>query len=438
MKKKSFCPAIKTLLIAGLAVTSLAFNAMAQNTDTHWAPSDILDDGNGPYAYFGEDLNWDSGVVPGYTNVNGGIVRVMVSQADGFHVTCVITNDVELNQIMIGAGNGGDVVVTNGANVKTGLGTYGGGIEWTGVGFPDGPSTLNIGPGARFTCGDHLWIGQGTGNEGTVIVNGGTLEVHGQLGAGWNGTGGTNYVTIANGGKILLNTWAGQTLGNGSSVGIMNLASNNCFVIVTNNQTGFFPGLVSAGKLLAYGGAGTVTWNYNPVANITTIGALPPTNAFTPVITVQPTNVVTSLGKTVSFHVTVATPPAAVNYQWLFNGNALSNGGAISGATTADLTVTGVAAANVGSYAVKITSSVQADQIATSATVGLSTAGINLYPVITILGVPGNTYVTSSSTTVNGIYTPFATNTVNSFAPFYLVDTTTPMSVTKFYKTVQQ
>lgn len=439
MKKRSSCLAIKTLLVAGLlAATSLAFNATAQNSDTHWSPFNVLDDGNGPYAYFADPANWDSAVVPGYTNSNGGTVRTMVSQADGFHVTCVITNDQELFQIMAGAGNGGDVVVTNGASVKTGLGTYGGGIQWTGVGFPDGPSTLNIGPGASFTCGDHLWIGQGTGNEGSVIVNGGTLRVHGQLGAGWNGTGGTNYVTIANGGKILLNSWAGQTLGNGSSVGIMNLASNNCFVIVTNNQTGFFPGLVTAGKLLAYGGAGTVTWSYNPVANITTVGALPPTNAFTPVITVQPTNVVTSLGKTVSFHVTVATPPAAVNYQWLFNGNPLSNGGAISGATSADLTVTGVTAANIGSYAVKITSSVQADQIATSVTVGLSTAGINLYPVITILGVPGNTYVTSSSTTVNGTYTPFATNTLNSFAPFYLVDTTTPMSVTKFYKTVQQ
>jgi len=437
MKKTTSFQAIKTLLVGGLlAATNLAFNAMAQNTDTHWSPFNVLDDGYGPYAYFAEDVNWDSAVVPGYTNINGGTVRVMVSQADGSHVTCVITNDVELNQLMIGAGNGGDVTVTNGANVKTGLGTYGGGIQWTGVGFPDGPSTLNIGPGASFTCGDHLWIGQGTGNGGTVIINGGTLRVHGQLGAGWNGTGGTNYVTIANGGKVLLAQWAGQTLGNGSSVGIMNLASNNCSVIVTNNQTGFFPGLVAAGKLIAYGGAGTVTWSYNPVANITTIGALPPTNAFTPIISVQPSNVVTLLGSTIAFNVQVLNTP--VNYQWLFNGSPLSNGGGISGATTATLTVTGVNAANIGSYSVKATSTSQADQIATSVSVGLSTAGINLYPVVTILGVPGNTYVTSSSITVNGTYTPFATNTLNSFAPFYVVDTSSPLSITKFYKTVQQ
>src|SRR6185503_2400325 len=108
--------------------TNLVFNAMAQNTDTHWAPSNLLDNGNGPYAYFAEDGNWDSAVVPGYTNINGGTVRVMVSQGDGSHVTCIITNDAELYQLMIGAGNGGDVVVTNGANVKAGLGTFGGGL----------------------------------------------------------------------------------------------------------------------------------------------------------------------------------------------------------------------------------------------------------------------------------------------------------------------
>src|SRR5262249_53526950 len=103
-------------------------------------------------------------------------------QALGSHVTAVITNDQELFQIMIGAGGGGDVLVTNGAHVNTGLGTYGGGIQWTGVGFPDGPSTLTLGPGSSFTCGDHLWVGQGTANPGNVLVNGGTLNVHGQLG----------------------------------------------------------------------------------------------------------------------------------------------------------------------------------------------------------------------------------------------------------------
>src|SRR5258707_9158810 len=107
----------------------------------------------------------------------------------------------------------------------------------------------------------------------------------------------------------------------------MNLASNNCSVIVTNNQTGFFPGLVASGHLIAYGGAGTVTWSYNPVANITTIGGLPPANAFTPIISVQPSNVVTSLGNTVAFHVQIFNTP--VTYQWLFHCKPAPHGGGV-------------------------------------------------------------------------------------------------------------
>jgi hypothetical protein len=362
----------------------------------------------------------------------------MVSQTVGSYVTCIITNDQELFQIMVGAGGGGDVMVTNGANVKAGLGTYGGGVQWTGVGFPNGPSTLTIGPGCYFTCGDHLWVGQGTGSEGNVIVDGGTLEVHGQLGVGWNGTGGTNRITLQNGGKVILNAWAGATLGlpGNNSLGIMNIASNNCLVSIANNQTSFFPGLVENNQLLAYGGEGVVKWAYDPVKNLTTIWAVPPTNSFTPVIAVQPASVVTSPGGTVQFHAAVMNTP--VIYQWLFNGVPLSDGGAISGAQTDTLTITGVTGANIGNYVLQATSASQADQIGISATVGLSTTGINLYPVITVLGIPGVTYVTSSSTTVNGTYTPFATNTLGSFAPFYLVDTNSPMSVTKFYRTVQQ
>ena len=439
MKTKiNFSRPLKALLVAGLlAGTTVAFNAQA--TDIHWVPQAIyFDDLNNPYAYFDDTANWDLGVLPSflYTNSVDGSTQTERVMDNTSLVTCVITNDVELFQMMFGSGGGGNVVVSN-ANVKTGWGTYGGGNQWTGVGFPNGPSTLTIGPGASFACGDHLWVGQGTGNQGDVIIDGGTLYIRGQLGVGWNGTGGTNYITLTNGGKAYLSTWAGSTLGlpNNNSLGIMNLASNNCFVIITNNQTSFFHTLVTNNQLIAYGGAGVISWAYDPVKNLTTISAAPPVNQYTPQIT-QPTNVVTSLGSTATFHVDVSNPP--VTYQWLLNGNPLSDGNGISGATTATLTVSGVTSASVGGYSVKVTSTAQLDQMVTSKAAGLSVTGINLYPVITILGVPGNTYVTSYADTVNGTYTPFATNTLNSFAPFYLVDTATPMSVKRFYKTVQQ
>src|SRR5215472_9559698 len=151
MKRKiSSFQALKSLLLAGLlAAPMLAFNARAQNTDSHWSPvTDVFPDGNGGfYAYFADPLNWDSGVVPEFTNANGGSVRVMVNQTVGSYVTCVITNDTHFYQLMAGAGGGGDVLLTNGANVTVGwdqptwdvVGGFGN--IWTGVGFPNGPST---------------------------------------------------------------------------------------------------------------------------------------------------------------------------------------------------------------------------------------------------------------------------------------------------------
>jgi hypothetical protein len=444
MKRKtnSFKP-LRSLLLTGLlAAPMLAFNATAQNSDSHWSPLDVTDDGNGPYAYFEDSNNWDSAAVPDYTNATSGYVRTMVNQAVGSYVTCVITNSHFLYQIMIGAGGGGYVVLTNGASVVSGVNNpaWNFGNIWTGLGFPNGPSTISIGPGCRFTTGDHLWVGQGTANGGPnyVIINGGTLDVHGQLGVGWNG--GTNYITLQNGGHAVLNTWASQTLGapgNLNGYGVMNIADNTSSVIVTNNQTGQFAVLTNNNQLLAYGGAGVVTWTYNPSLNITTISAVAPVDPNTPVIVAQPTNAIVSPGATASFHVQINN--VTCNYQWYFNGNPLTDGGAISGSKTATLSVSGVAPAQSGNYFVIATNTAHADHFVQSSSVSLSSMGLNLYPVITINGVPGNTYAAQWSSSLNpAVWTTFSTVTVNSFGPLYVVDTTSPMAVTRLYRIVQQ
>ena len=437
MKRKiNFSGAFKALLVAGLlASPMLASNAIA--ADNSWSPLDLNPDGS---ANFADPNNWSLAVVP--TNGDGNRVIIIGTLGSTTnYVACVITNNMaDLYQLIMGdngTAGGGILIVTNGAHVSFGVASG----QWTGIGFPNGPGTLYVGPGCDFTCGSHLWVGQGTNNgapaQGTVIIDGGSIHVpNGQLGVGWSGIGGTNYITLENGGQLYLTTWASQTLGypgNTNSLGIMNLAGNTCTVVVTNNQTGYMNTLITNNQLIAYGGAGTIQYSYNPALNITTISAVAPGS---PIITSQPANVVTSLGSTVSF--TVTNNNVAVNYQWMFNGNPLSNGGGISGATTATLTVTGVTLAQLGSYSVKITAQSDSTLFTTSSPASLSTTGINLYPVVTVNGVPGNTYVTSWSATVNGTYTPFATNTVNSFAPLYVVDTASPMSVTRFYKTVQQ
>ena len=438
----SFQP-LRSLLLAGLlAAPMLALNAIAE--DNVWSPFDVTVPATGdPYAYFNDPLNWSLGFVPVFTDTNNNqTVRTVINGTVGSYVDCIITNDVDLYQIIMGdSGSGaGNLVISNG-NVTAGIGSG----QWTGVGFPNGPATLYIGPGTSFTIGSHLWVGQGTNNgapaQGTVIIDGGTLSIpSGQLGVGWNGTGGTNYITLTNGGKAFLTTWAAPTLGQpgNNSLGIMNIADSFSYVVVTNNQTGYFPGLVANNQLIAYGGQGKVSWNYNPVQNITTITAIAPTNQYTPIITAQLTNEVVSLGGTASFAVQISNVP--VNYQWWFNGNLLSDGGGISGSKTATLTISGVTLAQIGNYFVTATNTTHADQYATSSSASLSTSGLNLYPVVTINGVPGNTYVAqyTASLTPPVTWIPFATNTVNSFAPLYVVDTATPRSIARFYRVIQQ
>jgi N-acetylmuramoyl-L-alanine amidase len=73
-----------------------------------------------------------------------------------------------------------------------------------------------------------------------------------------------------------------------------------------------------------------------------------------PVITDQPDTVTVNPGQTAAF--TVAATGTGLTYRWRRNGVNLSNGGAISGATTPTLTVTGAQLANTGFYTAAVTS----------------------------------------------------------------------------------
>ncbi|MBI3885551.1 MAG: immunoglobulin domain-containing protein [Opitutae bacterium] len=80
--------------------------------------------------------------------------------------------------------------------------------------------------------------------------------------------------------------------------------------------------------------------------------ALFDTSASTPpVFTVQPQGAVLAFGAAQTFGAT-ATGPGPITYQWTKNGVSLSDGGNLTGATTAALTLTGVRPADAGSYTV--------------------------------------------------------------------------------------
>jgi hypothetical protein len=78
-----------------------------------------------------------------------------------------------------------------------------------------------------------------------------------------------------------------------------------------------------------------------------------------PAITSHPTNLFQPAGSTAMFHVT-ATGSAPLSYQWQKEGVKLSNAGRVSGATSPDLTITSIQAADVGNYRVVVTNAVGA------------------------------------------------------------------------------
>jgi hypothetical protein len=109
--------------------------------------------------------------------------------------------------------------------------------------------------------------------------------------------------------------------------------------------------------------------------------ALPPP----PTITVQPQPIAVLPGGNVSFSVT-ATGPGPYTYKWQFNGHAISN------ATTANLTVTKVAAANVGNYSVVVSNS--------GGPTTSNNAALILGVIVKLTTSPVSSTVTAGSTTI--------------------------------------
>jgi hypothetical protein len=426
--------ALKALLLAGLL--ALASKAHAGYDAATWSPVDIVTNGAGHhYAYWNDPANWNTGVVPTFTNsVDGNLWGVHFAEPVGTIIPCVITNNTQVGQLVVGDyGGSGYLIISNAASFTAGTADG----NWTGVGFPNGPGTLYVGAGSVVTLGNHLWVGNGTGAQGTVIVDGGTINIpNGQLGVSWNGIGGTNYITITNGGTLYLSQWSSQTLGAPGSgpanIGIMDLEGSSSQVVVTNNQLGFINTLETNNQLIAFGGQGIVEAIYNPSLNITVLSSLGPIHG-PPVFTLQPANTIVALGGTATL--TAAASPAT-GYQWLFNSAPLTDGNGISGSKSTTLTIAGVTAANVGIYSVLVSEQYD-DRPYESAGASLSAETFTFYPVVTINGVPGNTYEVDYSTSLSSpVWIPLTTVTLSSFTQ-YVVDTATPRSLVRFYRVIQ-
>jgi hypothetical protein len=274
-----------------------------------------------------------------------------------------------------------------------------------------------------------------------VIDNGGAMHIGGQLGVGWNGSGGTNYMYVTNGGNLYLNQWdTGNTLGEpgNDSLGILDLGSGSSMVVTGYWLTVFAP-YTNTAQLISYGGAGTLSWSFSSANNLTTVIGIPPVDVNTPIFSTQPTNVIVSLGGTATFHALVSN--VAVNYQWAFNGVPVTNGNGISGATTSTLTIANVTGAEAGTYSLNATNSnpSYSSEFALSSQVQLTSQSFNLYPVITLNGTVGNTYEVQYTTSLAApvTWTTLGTYTT-TVSPQYVVDTSSPLSMARFYQVILQ
>jgi hypothetical protein len=152
-----------------------------------------------------------------------------------------------------------------------------------------------------------------------------------------------------------------------------------------------------------------------------------PTGA--PVITNQPSNLTVAVGGTAHFTVGVSNPP--VSYQWQLDQTNISNGGHLSGVTTATLTVAPASFADVGRYRVQVSNS--------GGSVFSSEATLTIVandPAVIIYGQTNDTYrVDYSAVVTPTTWIPLGTNVLTN-SPQLIFDPTSPQPNTRFYRAI--
>jgi hypothetical protein len=129
-------------------------------------------------------------------------------------------------------------------------------------------------------------------------------------------------------------------------------------------------------------------------------------NVTAPAFTTGPTNVTVLVGGSASFTVTGASGTPAPAYFWQKGGVPLSNGGNISGANTATLTISGCQATDAAAYSCLVSN---------CAGVAVATASLTVIvpPTIDSQTPPGGTFAVGSGGTANLSVTAHATHAIN-------------------------
>jgi len=192
--------------------------------------------------------NWTQGAVPGDYKVVFNVTNA---------AECVVTDTQTATQLVQGdngAADAGVIRIRSGGNLTTGISPTGA-KNWSGIGY-NRRATLIVETGGIYQAIDHLWIGLTSGGMGTLIVEGGTVNVAGQFGLGWSG--GTGVARIKRGILNLDRIDPAQSI---SDTSVLDIEEGT--VTINGDQTNGVERYVKAGRITAYGGKGAVLWDYN-------------------------------------------------------------------------------------------------------------------------------------------------------------------------------
>lgn len=164
--------------------------------------------------------------------------------------------------------------LTNGADLTSGLDSAGSVVSWTAIGY-SGDARLTVESGASLTAADHLWIGFNPTSTGTLILDGGSVSVSGQLGLGRPeaepGDGfGTGIIELKSGTLSLAKIFTNDAILGDSYINI-----EDGLMTIDGNELSDANGYIASGRIRGYGGDSPVLSVYDSNAGVTKVATIP-------------------------------------------------------------------------------------------------------------------------------------------------------------------
>jgi len=189
-----------------------------------------------------ERLNWTDGRVPEDNKVVFNVPGALPCVLD---IACKVSYFVVGDNASASATQNDTLIIANG-------GTLTSSVHWNGIGWASN-GTMIVESGGTVNFSEHMWVGWNNGVKGTVILNGGTINVAGMYGTAFEGTGGKGFVYVNSGELNLSQFHDTKSIPDGS---LLDISGGK--VTIPGNFTNIFNNHITAGKITANGGTGTV------------------------------------------------------------------------------------------------------------------------------------------------------------------------------------